>query len=303
MKYNEIKECTNIIKSNIRMFNMKCLECVSKLIYNSYYKPEISFSDKNKSVEFIYKKENGKLTVTIYEEEYIVESKGDVFIIKPENLYEVINLIKLFYLDKPLDKLVLFTGAFNPPTIAHFNMIHSALEAGFDGVVFAISNNTFLTKKMSKSQGIDKDMVYSEQERLEMVLAMTRNIPNAFILGVEQGYTYDVLKLAKEKYSPNEMFFAMGSDKLNEIQRWGYADKLLSEFGFYVVKRGNDDNIKEKCDNIFENTHYIIGEGNVRYKNISSTLVREKILKEELFAEYVHDNVFLYITSHFQNFF
>ena len=175
-------------------------------------------------------------------------------------------------------------------TIAHYHMIDSANDAGnFDYIIFAISNQKFLDRKQKRN----KDYAYSEKERLEMILAMTYKLDNVLIFGVEQGYTYDVLCAVKEKYKCESLYFALGSDKLKEIGKWGHHDQLLKEFCFYVLQRKDSLTIiKNKCKELFGETKYIIGQDNKDYENISATMIRQKIKNNEDFKGLVHENVY-----------
>jgi nicotinate (nicotinamide) nucleotide adenylyltransferase len=164
----------------------------------------------------------------------------------------------------------------------------------FDYVIIALSNQGFVEKKQNKATGDASKITFSEQQRLEMMFEMTYRIPNVLIFGIEHGYTYEVLHQIKEEYDIDNLYFAMGSDKLNEVSRWGYHDKLLKEFGFYVMKRGNDtdEETNEKCRIL---SQYIIGNDDERYKDISSTLVREKIYNAQDYSKLVDNNVKSYI--------
>lgn len=248
---------------------------------------QIEYEDENRYLEIEIKKDK----YGIYKKINGIESE---FYLGLDKVYEIINIIKLFY--KPnIDSAILFTGAFNPPTVAHFHMIESANNAyNFDYIIFAISNQKFLDKKQRKTG----DYAYSEKERLEMILAMTYKESNVLVFGVEEGYTYQVLCAVKEKYKCKSLFFALGSDKLSEIGRWGYHDKLLTEICFYILQR--EDNlsyIKEKCDKLFSKTKYIIGKDNEKYKNISATLVRKRIKDNKDYKELVTESVFKVIKS------
>lgn len=285
----------------------KCYNLAVKLLKHLAYEPE-AFITYAGTVQFEYQQEGNYMEIEISDNGYSIWSESDLYNslygaendngvnFQEDEMYEVINFVKMFHMGKPQNP-VLFTGAFNPPTIAHYHMIDSAIQNGnFDYVIFALSNQTFLNKKQAKSN----DMAYSEQERLEMVLEMTWENKNVLIFGIEKGYTYNVLCDVKEKYQIGNLYFAMGSDKLQEISRWGYHDKLLSEFCFYVLMRGEDtlETVTKKCDDIFSNTHYKIGQDNSEYKDISATMVRKAIQKKDGFSDYeklVHPNVFQYL--------
>lgn len=261
------------------------------------------FLTYNKTVQFEFENLLGQyLEVEVSENGYNIwgenteiNYKDDGIFFKKDKLYEVINHIKIFFNGFPKNS-VLFTGAFNPPTIAHYHMIDSALNNNnFDYVIFALSNQRFLDKKQNKIN----DYSYSEKQRLNMILSMTYKNDNVLIFGIEQGYTYEVLCAVKEKYNLESLYFAMGSDKLNEIQKWGFHNKLLKEFCFYTLIRGSDnkEDVVSKCSTIFKNTKFVIGYDNHKFKNISATKVRNCIKNKKNFSNLVHHKVEEYLKN------
>lgn len=280
----------------------KCYQLSLKLLKFITYNVEI-FLTYNQTVQFEFERKGKYLEVEVSENEFnILGTKTDIEYgdkgtsFKENMLFEVINHIKMFFNGIPKNS-VLFTGAFNPPTIAHYHMINSALKNNnFDYVIFALSNQDFLNKKQEKLN----DYAYSEKERLEMILSMTYDLPNVLIFGIEQGYTYEVLCAIKEKYKLQSLYFAMGSDKLNEIQMWGFHDKLLRQFCFYTLIRGNDkkEDVLFKCKNIFKNTKFVIGFDNHNFKDISATEVRNCIKQKKDFSDLVHPKVEVYLNSY-----
>lgn len=189
-----------------------------------------------------------------------------------DEIYLIINEIKLFFMGKPND-CVLFTGAFCPPHIGHRNLIEKSINDGYDYAIIAISSQEFVEKKFKKA-GDSSGVIYTEAQRLLMMLAMTYDIPNVLIYGPERGYTYEVLCNVKKSYNIQRLSFACGSDKLNEVHKWGYHDKLFNEYGFYILQRGNDtyNEIAAKCNSLF--TRYKIVKKAEDYADISSTNVR-----------------------------
>lgn len=286
----------------------KCYNLAIKLLNHIVYKDFEAFITYNKTVQFEFDYNGYYIEIEISDDKFSVWGNdsilndlyqvGDNGIEFPEeDMYEVINIIKMFVKGRP-EYPVLFTGAFNPPTIAHYHMIDSVLSNesyDFDYVIFAISNQKFLDKKQNKTG----DYAYSEQERIDMLLEMTWANEDVLIFGVEQGYTYNVLCAVKEKYKTNSVFFAMGSDKLQEIHRWGYHDKLLVEFCFYVLMRGTDskEEVIQKCNDLFADTKYVIGEDNQNFKDISATMVRAAIRNHTEFKDLVHPDVYKYLSE------
>ena len=254
---------------------------------------------ENQNISIVFKSNTDKkLYIYCFKYSYeIIEIKNNKMTksirISSDNLYEVINHLKLFYC--PCVNVAVFTGAFNPPTIAHKQMIKDCLNTGkFDFVVIGLSNQAFLDKKQKRN----KDWAYSEKERLQMMLEMTYNNYNILIYGIEKGYTYEVLCAVKKTYNCKDVYFALGSDKLQEIGRWGHHDKLLKEFCFYIQKRKDKSiKIKDQCNTLFKETKYIINKPDNQYVNISATQIRHAIKNGKEFKEFIDENVYEFINK------
>lgn len=239
--------------------------------------PSVSV-DKDHGLSIRYQSDAQCLDIHVYENGYKLHLDANenkiVMDYSLDKIYALVNYTKLFYNPRK-DKLCLFTGAFNPPTIAHYHMIESAMNVhDFDYIVFAVSSQEFIDKKQRKSGG----WAYNESQRLQMLTEMTHDCKNVLIFGPERGYTYDVLCDVQKQYNPKELYFALGSDKLKQIGKWGHHDALLAEFCFYVLQREDSISyIKSMCDTLFSKTKYVIGTDNEEYKSISATDVRNKI--------------------------
>lgn len=207
----------------------------------------------------------------------------------PNELYIVVNEIKMFYMGKPKNA-VLFTGAFCPPHIGHRGLIEQSINDGYDYSIVAVSSQEFVEKKFKKAHD-DSGIIFSEQERIDMMLALTYDIPNVLVYGAERGYTYEVLRDVKRKYSIDKLSFACGSDKLCEVNRWGYHDRLLVEFGFYVLQRGDDtlEDIDKKCRSLF-GRYKIVPKG-PQYYDVSSTQIRKRMKDGADYKDLVTDKI------------
>lgn len=271
--------------------NKKLFKNISKFLKFNIYDTQLYMKDNSVILE--YKNKDSILELEFKDD--IIEINKEIIIFS--EFFKALNLIKIFFNGNP-ENMVLFTGAFNPPTIAHYHMVHTVLRnknVKFDYVVFALSNDNFLSKKQKKSN----DWYFSEQERLNLILNMIAHNPKALLFGIEQGYTYQVLCEVKKQFNPKNLYFACGSDKLNEITRWGYKDKLLKEFCFYILLRGtdNENTINNLCNKIFINTKYLLSKDNEKYKNISATQVRNKIKNNENYDDLLERHVLKYLKT------
>ena len=96
--------------------------------------------------------------------------------------------------------------------------------------------------------------------------------------------TYDSLTYLKKKYQDKEIFFALGSEKLSNLERSDKIDELLKNFKFIILKRAEEDfssfntssDIYLKYPNSFVFFNY-----HANLKNISSTKIRELINEDD----------------------
>ena len=182
--------------------------------------------------------------------------------------------------------IVVFGGAFNPPTLAHkeiYHLIDQTIE--LDKFLFLP-----VSKKYSKATLID------DKYRVEMLKILTNNLDKASICKIETEDdqflgTYQSLLRIKEDYPNQEIAFVLGADNLLHLNHWINAEKLLSDFKFIVVNR-NNENVEEKIKNnpLLKKykDHFIVLKN--YQSNISSTLFRET-----LDSSYVDEKVYHYI--------
>lgn len=168
--------------------------------------------------------------------------------------------------------VVVFGGAFNPPTIAHKEMYYLIeAEFGFQYFIYLPVSN-----KYHKSTLID------DSYRIEMLKIMINDLPKAKISLLEVNDldylgTYESLVRIKEKYN-QDIAFVIGSDNLLKMKNWIKADSLVRDFKFIVVNRNNQDALKIIKSNTLLKKHqenFKILPGFNQY--ISSTAFRETL--------------------------
>jgi len=185
--------------------------------------------------------------------------------------------------------IIVFGGAFNPPTIAHKEIYHFIHE------LVPVDKFIFLpvSKKYSKASLIE------DKHRLQMLKILTADLKDAIVSEIETEDeeflgTYQSLLKIKNQYPHQEVAFVLGADNLNHLDQWINAEKLVSEFKFIIVNRHkkNLDKLIEK-KTLLKNhkNHFIILEN--FHSNISSSLFRET-----LDPYYVDEGIYHYIMKH-----
>ena len=185
--------------------------------------------------------------------------------------------------------IIVFGGAFNPPTIAHLAIYHHILKH------LPCSNFIYLPV----SNLYTKRSLASNFHRLEMLKLMIKDLPKASISTMEfddSDYlgTYQSLIRFQDNYPNEEIVFVIGADNLAKLHKWINAESLLSDFRFVVINRSHTDIKKAIMDNPALTKHIdnfiILPDFDIE---ISSTTFRENFDQS-----LVTDEVYHYIQIH-----
>ena len=185
-------------------------------------------------------------------------------------------------------KIVVMGGSFNPPTIAHLKMMQSALDQlGAEKGFFVPTADKSLRRKMRRA-GFPEE-VLSEETRMEMLSAMAEEDSRLEVTDVEfqhpkHWYAQETMGYIQQQYPKAELYFLIGSDNLENYARAFRLVEFLEKYRYAVVDRGDGD-----LDAILreipaawgrrERFCYISAPEGIQ--NISSTLIREKLRREE----------------------
>lgn len=164
------------------------------------------------------------------------------------------------------NKLGFFGGCFNPLTNAHLNLIKDIINSEkLDKVYFVPMGDMY----------IKKDLI-SIEHRLNMLNLVFQNEEKMEILNISNNKkktnAIDTFKIIDEKFYDCERYFIMGSDNYKNIDKWEKSEDLLKNYNYIILDRER---------------------GNT--KDISSSIVRNKIKLGENIKEYVPAEVEKYI--------
>lgn len=186
-------------------------------------------------------------------------------------------------LDKP--RVIVFGGSFNPPTVAHANIMETCLNLpDFDEVWV-----------MPSGEREDKQMSASDEHRLNMLEFVKSEIfeddPRLKISDFELRLprpteTINTIGRLLNKYSNVEFWFAFGVDAYEDMRGWLGGVILESELNMIIFER---DGIKPP------NRDGIIDISLPECDSISSTRVREALASGELISDLVCSGVEKYI--------
>ena len=186
------------------------------------------------------------------------------------------------------NKIVLIGGSFNPPTIAHEEMIKEIVKYNPKKILILPNGNKYNVNFVNKTL-ID----YTDREN--MCKLMMKNINSDYeILDIEnrqefRGSYYTLQEL-------NHPTFIMGSDCLESLHKWINYKNLVKENNFVVFSRELDI---EKMKTFLREDDFLKSYINhfdfikLNKSDVSSSLFR-KTLNKNLVNELVYD----YIVSH-----
>lgn len=186
-----------------------------------------------------------------------------------------------------MKKIALFGGTFDPIHVGHLIMAQMACEAmKLDQVIFIPS---FIPPHKSTRR------LFTAQDRLKMVrLAVRGNdkfVASDFeVKQAKKSYSVDTVQHFYQKLgSKTKLYFIVGGDAVHTLHTWKNIDKIRQHVEFISVNRPGYVRGKAKND------HYAV---TVQGIDISSTQIRERILKGKPIQYLVPDAVLRYIDSH-----
>ena len=177
---------------------------------------------------------------------------------------------------------IVFGGSFNPPTIAHRNVIVKLLQT--------FENSKVLL--LPVGDDYHKPELVQFKHRKAMLELLTNDMDNVIISTIESERPYQgtlaSLNELSQTYSP--LYFVIGSDNLHQFEQWINYKTLLKTYPFIVMKRKNGLNPIE-AENLFKDIphHFFFVDFD---ENISSSLVRKNILDAN---QYLTEPVYQYV--------
>ena len=183
-----------------------------------------------------------------------------------------------------MKKIGFFGGCFNPPTIAHFEIVKSVLDRfKLDKLVIVPMGDKYPKR----------DLIPFEY-RFEMLRKMFEKKKNIEISNMQVNqtkisYAKDSFDIIDKLYKDDDKYFIMGLDNFAKINTWKDGENLLFDRKVIVLGR-NNYNLPNLLNN--KNIYYIDLNNST-----SSSLVRKKIKLNENFETYIVPEVANYINQ------
>jgi nicotinate-nucleotide adenylyltransferase len=144
-------------------------------------------------------------------------------------------------------KVGLYFGSFNPVHVGHLIIAnHMAYHSNLDKVWMVVSpRNPFK----------DSEQLLNEYDRLHLVGLAVENEPRLQVSNIEfslprPSYTIDTLTYLQEKYPDTEFSIIMGSDGIQNIEKWKNSEAILKNYPILVYIRPGFEKIPALNGNI-----------------------------------------------------
>ncbi len=191
---------------------------------------------------------------------------------------------------------VIFGGSFDPVHNGHVNIVRqTAAELEADEVIVIPTGISPFKKDM-------KRVPASGSDRLAMCRLAFEDMPFVTVSDYEisrgsVSYTVDTVKFFRRLYPDDTLFLLIGSDMLLSFDRWRNYKEILADCVLCAASRANGqkdiDALDKKAAELSPYGKVILVK--TEPFEISSTEIREKIMKNQDIACYMPRNVVKYI--------
>lgn len=172
-------------------------------------------------------------------------------------------------------------GTFDPPHLGHLIIAEEVrISLGLEEIWFMPSNEPPHKAKATTDA----------KNRLKMLELAIASNPTFKINSIElsrqgKSYTIDTMKLLIEKYSNTKFYFIIGADMVEYMPYWNRIDELVKIVTFVGVKRPG----------YHLTSPYSILTVDIPMVDISSTMLRERMIKKQSTKYLIPEAVYIYI--------
>ena len=176
-----------------------------------------------------------------------------------------------------MSDIIIYGGAFNPPTIAHKQIGEYLLNKYKDKKIIYLPTNSFY----------NKEDLASFRDRYNMTKLLVKDLGKRVEVSKYEGKEHEFSGTYYTLIHYKHPYFVIGADSLKNLPSWIEGKKLIEENHFIVFPRkGYDINEILKLDIIKDNINNFIIESSFDENDISSSIFRslkdEKVLTEEV---------------------
>lgn len=161
-------------------------------------------------------------------------------------------------------KICLFGGSFNPPHIAHKQIVMALKKEKFDQLYI-----------VPTGKPNHKQIEISDQDRILLVKAFAKECDVMYSLHeIENNFSYTVESLDFLNLADDNIYFTIGGDSVNSLPTWDYFDRLKTMVTFVIINRPGLD----LDPNVLSAINYMILD--CKTEDVSSTDLRNNLNRE-----------------------
>ncbi len=181
----------------------------------------------------------------------------------------------------------LFFGSFDPVHLGHLVIAeYIYTNSAIENIWFVISPQNPLKSQLEQTD------CYKRKEMLELAI---KDNPHFAICDIEfqmpaPHYTYQTLQLLKTKYPQKDFVLIIGSDNLENFDKWKDHQKILEMMDIYVYPRIGFQSYKHGKS---KKVHIV----EAPLMEISSTYIRNSFSRNQPIKYMLHKEVYEYITQ------
>lgn len=173
----------------------------------------------------------------------------------------------------------------------NFNPVHNAHLFIADQVRQKLKLDKVLLMPEATPPHVDRKKTIDAKYRLDMLGLALEDYPDLGIemIEIERGgisYSYDTMKLLKEKNPTTKYYFIIGQDMVEYLPKWYKIDELMEMVDFIAVRRSKDETLISQ---------YPVTWVDLPFMDISSTFIRKEISEGVIPNFIIPDKLISYI--------
>ncbi len=183
-----------------------------------------------------------------------------------------------------------FFGTFNPVHLGHMEVAAKIKEQfGFDNIIFVPSYTPPHKFKLD----------VTPKNRLDMLIEAVgkENVSDVEFFLPAPSYSYSTILELKKRDNTDKINYVIGYDAFFGIEKWMKTDVLKENTNFIVVPRDTKFSVTGALSHL-KSKGYNFEVADVDFINISSNMVRERLLNGESACDLLHPNVDRYINEY-----